>query len=210
MNGIRLDSGDLCQLSIDARQLLDEAGFEDAAIIASNDLDEYNVKLLKEKGAKITVWGIGTRLATAYDQPALGGVYKLAAIKNDGEWDYKVKLSEQIIKVSNPGILSIKRYFNNNIPQGDMIYNTIESSTHQMKAFSDQNINFENCEAEELMVSVFENGKCVYQLPHIEDIRNRTLEQLAMFDNIDLKTYPNGLEANLYQAKTKLIQRLKK
>ncbi len=114
MAGIRLDSGDLAYLSIEARKLLDKAGFENTDIIASNDLDENIIASLKEQGAMINVWGVGKKLMTAYDQPALGGVYKLAAIKNNlGEWQYKVKLSEQTIKISTPGIQQVRRYIRN-------------------------------------------------------------------------------------------------
>ena len=111
MVGVRLDSGDLAYLSIHARQLLDEAGFEHAAIVASNDLDEHTITSLLLQGAPIAVWGVGTKLATAYDQPALGGVYKLSAIRREGDrdWRDRVKLSEQAIKTSNPGILQIYR-----------------------------------------------------------------------------------------------------
>lgn len=110
LQGIRLDSGNLLTLSIEARKLLDAAGFERTNIVASNDLDEYEIQKLKAAGAKINVWGVGTRLVTAYDQPALGGVYKLAALKGEnGEWDYKIKLSEDPIKISTPGILNVRR-----------------------------------------------------------------------------------------------------
>ena len=104
--GVRLDSGELVGLSQAARRLLDAAGFPDAAIVASNDLDEQEITRLRAAGAKITVWGVGTRLITGHDQPALGGVYKLAAIRKDAAeaWNYRVKLSEDPIKVSNPGI----------------------------------------------------------------------------------------------------------
>jgi nicotinate phosphoribosyltransferase len=96
MIGIRLDSGDLAYLSIEARKILDEAGFKDAAILATNDLDEHIIQSLKSQGATIAVWGVGTRLATAFDQPALGGVYKLGAIQDEhGIWRSKLKLSEQ-------------------------------------------------------------------------------------------------------------------
>ena len=124
MVGVRLDSGDLAYLSIKARKILDEGGFPQATIVASNDLDEQVITSLKEQDAKITVWGVGTKLATAFDQPALGGVYKIGALrKDDGSWDYKVKLSEQAIKVSNPGILQVRRYQENGVFAGDMIYN---------------------------------------------------------------------------------------
>src|SRR5687768_12178981 len=109
--GIRLDSGDLAYLSIEARKLLDEAGFTDAAIVASNDLDERIIENLKLQGAQIAVWGVGTKLATAYDQPSLGGVYKLGAIQDaNGQWQPKLKLSDQVVKTSIPGILQVRRF----------------------------------------------------------------------------------------------------
>jgi len=102
--GIRLDSGDLISLSKQSRVLLDEAGFTETKIVASNDLDEYEITRLKSLGARIDIWGVGTRLATAYDQAALGGVYKLASIKSPGDkWEDKIKMSNDPIKVSNPG-----------------------------------------------------------------------------------------------------------
>ena len=111
MIGIRLDSGDLAWLSIEARRILDAGGFPDARILASNDLDEHIINSLKEQGARIDVWGVGTKLATAYDQPALGGVYKLSALRDgDGRWQYKLKLSEQAAKISNPGVLQVRRF----------------------------------------------------------------------------------------------------
>ena len=110
MIGIRLDSGDLAYLSIEARKILDEAGFPEAAILASNELDERIIASLKQQGARIDRWGVGTRLVTGHEQPALGGIYKLAAVREDGgAWDYKLKLSEQAIKVSYPGILQVRR-----------------------------------------------------------------------------------------------------
>src|SRR3954471_19248241 len=124
MAGIRLDSGDLAYLSIEARKILDAGGFPRAQIVASNDLDEHIIASLKQQGATINVWGVGTKLATAYDQPALGGVYKLSAVRETGgPWEYKVKLSEQAIKVSNPGILQVSRFTRNGEFIGDMIYN---------------------------------------------------------------------------------------
>ena len=111
--GIRLDSGDLAYLSIEARRILDEGGFPDAKIYASNDLDEETIASLKNQGARIGVWGVGTRLVTGHDQPALGGVYKLTAMRDsaDEQWQPRIKLSEQTIKISNPGILGVRRFF---------------------------------------------------------------------------------------------------
>ena len=109
--GVRLDSGDLAYLSIEARRLLDEAGFGDAAVLASNDLDEHLITSLKLQGAAIGVWGVGTRLVTAYDQPALGVVYKLAAVREpDGGWSPRLKVSEQAAKTTTPGLLQVRRY----------------------------------------------------------------------------------------------------
>jgi len=108
--GVRLDSGDLAHLSIEARRLLDEAGFPDARIVASNDLDEHLIGSILEQGARIDTFGVGTKLVTAFDQPALGGVYKLGAYRNgEGRWHDAIKLSEQPIKISNPGVLGVKR-----------------------------------------------------------------------------------------------------
>ncbi len=123
MVGIRLDSGDLACLSIEARRILDEAGLTNAVIVASNDLDEYIIASLKDQGAKIDVWGVGTRLATGYDDPALGGVYKLSAMRSGGgPWEYKMKLSDQAVKISTPGILQVRRYHRNGECMGDVIF----------------------------------------------------------------------------------------
>lgn len=213
MLGIRLDSGDLADLSKAARQLLDEAGFPNAAVVASNDLDEYKVKMLKEKGATISVWGIGTRLVTAYDQAALGGVYKLAAIKNEqDEWDYKVKLSEQAIKVSNPGILQVRRFSAKGIPIGDVIFDKemMETDTPQMIPFKKEKpLSFPSEHSENLLKPIFKRGKQVYSSPSIHDIRQNTLEQLSLFQNVDLDNYPTGLEKNLWEKKKELVEKFK-
>lgn len=120
--GIRLDSGDLGYLSIEAHKMLEEAGFSNVTIAATNDLDEYLIESLKHQGAKINLWGVGTKLVTAYDQPALGGVYKLGAILEGGHWIPKVKLSERSSKTSIPGILQVRRFENDGLFVGDQIY----------------------------------------------------------------------------------------
>jgi len=124
--GVRIDSGDLAWLSREARRILDEAGLPDAKIVASNELDEHLIVSLKDQGAAIDVWGVGTKLVTAYEQPALGGVYKLTAVREPGgEWEPRVKLSEQIGKVTTPGVLGVRRYFDEDgRPAGDMVYDT--------------------------------------------------------------------------------------
>lgn len=111
--GIRLDSGDLAWLSKEARKMLDNAGFEDAIISASSDLDEYLIESLKQQGAAITLWGVGTNLITSKDCPALGGVYKLAAVMENGKYTPKIKLSENPVKITNPGDKKILRFIDN-------------------------------------------------------------------------------------------------
>jgi nicotinate phosphoribosyltransferase len=123
MIGIRIDSGDLAYYSNKAREMLDAAGFQDAKIVASNDLDEHLISSLKSQEASIDIWGVGTKLVTAFDQPALGAVYKLSAIKQEkGNWEPKVKVSQQTIKINIPGIHNVKRYFSNGKAIADMIY----------------------------------------------------------------------------------------
>src|ERR1044072_3563157 len=151
LTGIRLDSGDLAQLSIEARTMRDAAGFPKAVIAASNELDEYSITRLKQQGAKINVWGVGTRLITAYDQPALGGVYKLSAIRsNGGAWEHKVKLSEQTVKISNPGVLNVRRFVDR-----DIIWD--ESSG-------------EPATADDLLIPIYRKGLRVYDPPPLTAI----------------------------------------
>lgn len=204
MLGIRLDSGDLADLSIKARVLLDEAGFPDAKIVASNDLDEYRIQSLKEKGAKITVWGVGTRLATAYDQPALGGVYKLAAIRQEtGEWDYKIKLSEQAIKTSNPGCLQVRRYEEAGTPVADVIYDEWGSESNTFVDFTNEKEqDLPSTTSKDLLIPIFRNGNLIYSPPTIHQIRTKALEQTAIFRTME--QYTIGLEAETLRIKNRL------
>ncbi len=221
MNGIRLDSGDLAYLSIEARKILDEGGFPNAAIVASNDLDENIITSLKAQGAAITVWGVGTKLITAYDQPALGGVYKIAAIKTkNGTWDYKVKLSEQTIKVSNPGILQVRRFANTQEFVADMIYN-LDKPPHQESIILDpmdptrrKKIDPSIHTYQDLLIPIFKDGQKVYELPDIQDIKLHLKAQLAQFHQgikrfVNPHSYPVGLEKGLSDDKYDLIMKLR-
>jgi nicotinate phosphoribosyltransferase len=214
--GIRLDSGDLAALSIAARQLLDEASFTDAKIVASNDLDERLIQSLKQQGAKIGVWGVGTKLVTAYDQPALGGVYKLGAIRMpNGDWRPTVKISEQLIKTSTPGILQVRRYFDaKGNASCDMIYNELQAPTNSTLVDPFDPTNRKSMHAseryEDLLQPIFRQGVLVYSLPALAEIRARTLEQLShiagavlRFDNP--QTYFVGLESQLYDLKSRMV-----
>lgn len=194
--GIRLDSGDLAALSIEARKMLDAAGFHKTAIAASNELDEYLIASLKERGAAINIWGVGTRLITAYDQPALGGVYKLSAIRrNGGEWEHKVKLSEESIKISVPGVLNVRRFEEEGRAVGDMIWDEAGG---------------EHATPADLLVPVYRRGERVYDPPPLTAIAARAAEQMKTFDAgikrlIDPDRYPVGFEPKLLELKTRLI-----
>jgi len=216
MIGIRLDSGDLAYLSIEARKILDAAGFPDASILASNELDEQVITSLKDQGATITVWGVGTHLVTAYDQPALGGVYKLTAVREpNGTWQEKVKVSEQTVKSTIPGLLQVRRYHQNGRMVADAIYDEIQGiqdaytivdpkdSTRRKKVPRDTT-------HEDLLVPVFRQGRCVYTSPGLEAIRARTQSQLAALHPtitrfLNPHPYPAGLEKGLHQLRTELI-----
>lgn len=216
MAGIRLDSGDLAYLSIEARAILDEAGFEKAIIVASNDLDESIIDSLKDQGATIAIWGVGTKLVTGNDQPALGGVYKLSAIREpEGAWKYKLKLSEQRIKINNPGILQVRRYFENHKFIADAIYD-IDTDLNQGCTIVDPMDLTRRKEIPadasyvDLLVPIFRRGEYVYELPSIEDARRHAEEQLAnLHAGIKRFTnpheYPVGLEIGLHELKTRLV-----
>lgn len=219
MAGIRLDSGDLAYLSIEARKILDEAGFEETQILASSELDEHLIESLKLQGARIVVWGVGTRLVTGHDDPALGGVYKLTAIRDVGEggqpWKYKVKLSEQAIKITTPGILQVRRFHSGTELAGDMIFD-VELGAPGAPTLVDPGDLTRRKEIhdgtpfEDLLVPVFRQGRKVYDPPPLTEIRHRVTEQLQSFhpgikrlSNPHL--YPVGLELGLFDLKTRLI-----
>ena len=216
MIGIRLDSGDLAYLSIEARKILDAAGLPETQIVASNDLDEQIIDSLKEQGARINVWGVGTKLVTAYDQPALGGVYKLAAVRQPGgPWQYKVKLSEQAIKVSNPGIRQVRRYYNKCEILADMIYDT-ELGVPERAVIVDPVDPTRRKEMApgtaytELLAPIFRQGRPVYESPSTDVIRLYAEEQRNRFHAgikrfINPHKYSVGLERSLHELKTKLI-----
>jgi nicotinate phosphoribosyltransferase len=223
MVGIRLDSGDLAYLSIEARKLLDEAGFEKAVIVASNDLDEHIIESLKAQGAKIAVWGVGTKLVTAYDQPALGGVYKLSAIREFGttKWNYKVKLSEQIEKTSTPGILQVRRIYMGNKAHADIIYSeecAPDNEFDLVDIFDStrrKHIEYEDIDdSVDLLELIFDEGNCVYSRPLPHWIKMQVSNGLKLFHDgvkriMNPHAYPVGLEKNLYEKKQTLIMKMR-
>ncbi len=213
--GIRLDSGDLAALSQEARRILDQAGFPKAQIVASNELDEHIIESLKHQGAKIDLWGVGTKLATAFDQPALGGVYKLSALRKKGEaWDYKMKISDQALKTSTPGILQVRRFRRGgeNVadaiieegtsPSGECVIVDPGDATRKETVPAD-------AEHADLLIPVMRAGKVVYPPAGLETIRKTVAENLAAFPSgikrfLNPHRYPVGLELGLYRKKLKL------
>ncbi len=218
--GIRLDSGDLAYLSIKAREMLDEAGFTKAKIVASNELDETIISELKRQGARIDVWGVGTNLVTAANQPALDGVYKLSAIREPGEeWKYKLKLSEQMLKVSNPGILQVKRFKLQNEYIADAIYDTqlgLKPPYMIVDPFDPTRKKRlpKECQMHDLLVPIFRKGECVYTLPPLHEIRDTTQRELGGFHAgikrfINPHEYVVGMEKSLYDLKVKRIEEIR-
>jgi len=218
--GIRLDSGDLAYLSIEARKILDAAGFQSAAIVASSDLDEHLIESLKQQGATIGVWGVGTRLATAYDDPALGVVYKLSAVREPGgPWQERLKVSEQAAKTSNPGILQVRRYYR----QGEAVADAIYDEEHPIQGDctlvdpldpTRQKTIPAGTGYEDLLVPIFRNGKRVYDPPSLEETRRRVQEQLAALRPgvkrlVNPHQYPVGLEAGLHRRKMEMIRAMR-
>jgi len=218
--GVRLDSGDLAYLSIEARKILDAAGFQSTAILASNDLDEHLIESLKEQGATIGMWGVGTRLATAYDDPALGVVYKLSAVRErGGAWQERLKLSEHAAKTSNPGILQVRRYYR----QGEAIADAIFDEERPIQGDctlvdpldpTRQKAIPAGTRHEDLLIPIFRGGKRVYDPPSLEETRRRVQEQLAAFHPsikrlVNPHQYPVGLEAALHRRKMQMIRTLR-
>lgn len=216
--GIRLDSGDLAYLSKAARRMLDEAGFRDARILASGDLDEELIDDLKQsQHAPIVVWGVGTNLVTGADEAALGGVYKLTAIQDGGEWRYRLKLSDQPAKTTNPGLLRARRYRD---PQGLSVADAIYDETEDLSAGVTIVDPLDPTKSrrldagmpyEELLVPVYRAGKRVYEPPPLPDLRARTAAQLATFHEGHKRlknphVYPVGLSRELYERKTAMIR----
>jgi nicotinate phosphoribosyltransferase len=221
MIGIRLDSGDLAYLSILSRKMLDKAGFPDAKIVASNELDENIIKELKQQGAQITVWGVGTNLITGKDQPALDGVYKLSAVRDPGQrWEYKLKLSEQMMKISNPGILQVRRYRNEHENVADVIYDIASDVSEGCTVIDPldatrQKLIGQNLESYDLLIPILKNGVSVYNFPNIHEIRSNTLKELSLFYSgvkrfLNPHQYVVGMEKSLYEKKVQLIKNIRK
>lgn len=221
--GIRLDSGDISFLSKEARIMLDEAGFPDAKIVVSNDLDEYTILNLKAQGAKVDVWGIGTKLITAYDQPALGAVYKIVSIENEsGEMDDTIKISSSPEKVTTPGRKNVYRIIDreNGKAEGDYItlYDEDPASEERIKMFHPVHTFISkfvtNFEAKNLHVQVVDKGKVIYESPAVQDIQQYAKDNLGLLwdeykRSLNPEEYPVDLSQKCWDNKMRNIEEAK-
>jgi nicotinate phosphoribosyltransferase len=215
---VRLDSGDLANLSQAVRKILDKAGFKKAQIMASNELDETVIMDLKRQGACIDLWGVGTHLVTGQSQPALDGVYKLSAIRSSSSkpWIYKVKKSEQIAKTTDPGILQVRRFSDDKGFVGDVIYNIAEPLPTEWEGISSlnpaQSHNYlSSMKSEDLLMPVLRQGKRVAAPPSLLQSRQHAISQLGHLPPsirrfLNPESYTAGLEKSLYDLKLKLLQ----
>ena len=219
--GIRLDSGDLAYLSKQARKMLDEAGFFDATICASNDLDEYLIESLKSQGAKINLWGVGTSLITSRDCPSFGGVYKLAAIKKEGEIIPKIKLSEDRVKITNPGDKQVYRFYDKETGKikGDMIGFVDEEYKEDQKILLFDPVDtWKKTElipgsytVRKLLQPIFIDGKCIYESHPVMQIRDYcTKEKGTLSDENKRFLNPHPVHVDLsyplWELKNKMIE----
>lgn len=221
--GIRLDSGDLAYLSKKARKMLDGAGFKEASIVASSDLDEYLIDSLKTQGAAIDSWGVGTNLITSKDCPAFGGVYKLAAIKKDGQFIPKIKLSENPWKITNPGNKTVYRIYEKESGKikADLIAMAGEkySEDNPLKLFDPlatwkkTYLKAGTYTLREILLPIFKDGKCVYTSPSVMEIREYCRqEQETLWDETRRLVNPHDvyvdLSNELYQLKNQLLDNI--
>jgi nicotinate phosphoribosyltransferase len=221
MIGVRLDSGDGVALSTKARRMLNEAGFANAKIVGSGNLDEYMIADLKQRSAKIDVWGVGTKLSTGHPDGALGGIYKLGATRHPGsEWQYRIKLSEESAKSSVPGSLQVRRFQQ---PDGRFIADAIYEIDHGVSEpceIVDVETEYKtkippNTRYSDLLVPIFRSGKVVYETPIIEASREHLRKQLScappqILQLNDPVPYKTGLEQSLHELRSKLIACAKK
>ena len=220
--GVRIDSGDMAYLSKRVRTMLDEAGFLDAKIFASNGLDEKTIQNLKMQGAKIDVWGIGTKLITAYDQPTLGAVYKLVAFENEyGEMVDTIKISNNVGKMSTPGKKQVWR-INDRLDgksEGDYITLADEDprKLSQINMFNPQfplqQKDVSDFTARPMLKDIWRDGEFVYNEPSLEEIRDHRIESLAaLWDeykrDLNPEVYPVDLSRRCYDNKMKLIHQV--
>ena len=219
--GIRIDSGDITYLTKKARKMLDDAGLEDCSIVVSNSLDEYLIRDILSQGACVDSFGVGERLITAESEPVFGGVYKLAALEKDGQMIPKIKKSENVEKITNPGFKSVYRLFDkdSNRALADIIVLDGEtiSEDEPYDIFDPSAVwkrkKIENFYVKNLREQIFDKGECVYESPSVDEIRDYCSQQLdVMWDEMkrfeNPQTYYVDLSYNLWRLKNKMIEEL--
>lgn len=207
--GIRLDSGDMTYLTKKARQMLDDAGWESCQISVSNSLDEHIIQDLLQQGAKIDMFGVGERLITAKSEPVFGGVYKLVAVENDnGEIIPKIKISENVGKITNPHFKKIYRFYGRDtgkaIADYLCVYDETVDDSHDLTIFDPEATwkrkTVYNFEAKELLVPIFKNGKLVYKLPTLQQIQDYCRKEVdTLWDEVKRFDYPHSYYVDLSQ-----------
>ncbi len=203
LRAVRLDSGDMVDLSRRTRKSLDDAGFNKTKIIASNDLDEHMIAELKKQNVPIDIWGVGTQLSTSFDHPALDVVYKLAALKDKNkQWQYKMKFSDSPIKTTTPGIMQVRRYTKQQQILFDVIYHTKLGIDEKLPAEADQ--------CEDLLVPIFREGELIYTMPSIDDTRHDCINQTQRFMKNSRDNYQVTLEPKLVDLKQTFIKAAQK
>ena len=221
--GIRIDSGDLAWLAKMARRMLDEAGLDDCGIVLSNDLDEYTIQSILDEGAPVTSWGVGTKLACAFDQPTLGGVYKLSATRAPGQdaWTDRLKISESAAKLTVPGVLDVRRYYNEDGRiAGDMVFDVNtgvsgrEVIVDPLDSLRQKNLSGKRFET--LLAPLARGGRVVLDAQHRDamEAQRRCREGLACLDEsqkrmLNPHTYPVGLEYGLCERRRALVGKLR-
>ena len=218
--GIRLDSGDLAYLSKLARRMLDEAGFKDAIVMASGDIDEYLLESLRNQGAMIDVFGVGTKLITSEDTPSLGGVYKLSAIERNGVMEPRMKISDSIVKVTNPGFKTLYRLYEkgSGMAFADLIALNGEKIgkplvlTHETERWKTTTL--EDYDIRCMLYKIFEKGKNLYVAPALEDIvKFATAEKAKFWDEYKRIDNPHIYKVNLsdklYELKQSILKKRK-
>lgn len=186
LKGVRMDSGDLAYLSKKVRRMLDEAGLNDCKIVASNSLDEYTISSIISQGGCIDSFGVGERLITSKSEPVFGAVYKICAVEENGQFVPRIKISENVEKITNPGLKKMYRVYDESGKAVADLISKYDEDVDMSKPYRYvdpvkpwKNRNFENCAAKELQVPIFKNGELVYSLPKLEDIRNYVKNQLG-------------------------------
>ncbi len=218
--GIRIDSGDLAYLSKEARKMLDAAGYEDVKIMASNSIDENTIKDLRDQGACIDFYGVGERLITAKSDATFGGVYKLVAVEDNGEIVSKIKISDNVEKITNPGVKEVYRLFEKKTGKAIADLLTIkgevidESKKYLLfdPVYTWKKTEIENFEAKKLLVKIFSSGKCVYERKSIDEIiKNRDLQLSKLWDGVKRVRRPHryfvDLSNDLWEMKSELLEK---